>query len=179
MANFEQISQKCGNFSLRIRLLQQFKTYDSESGSGWNIETPAGVDSGTAVCVHLEQGFPNCGSRPLAGSCNKLQGSQEVYKFCAKYCVFPIYTVVLIRLKIGAFTQTFYPSCQFWPISRLVQNSEAADECFYVLIKWRSCRSMHELFCFVTWASGGTSGCIFLFLPALINIEPQRVKQPP
>ena len=41
MANFEQISQECGNFSLRILLLQQLETYDSGSGSGWNIETPA------------------------------------------------------------------------------------------------------------------------------------------
>ena len=49
MANFEQISQECGNFSLR--LLQQLETYDS--GSGLNIDTPAGVDSGTPVCVHL------------------------------------------------------------------------------------------------------------------------------
>ena len=51
MANFEQLSQECGNFSLRILLLQQLETYDS--GSGWNIDTPAGVDSGTPVCVHL------------------------------------------------------------------------------------------------------------------------------
>ena len=34
MANFEQISQECGNFSLRILLLQQLETYDSGSGSG-------------------------------------------------------------------------------------------------------------------------------------------------
>ena len=55
MANFEQISQECGKFSLRILLLQQLETYDSGSGfgSGWNIETPAGVDSDTPVCVHL------------------------------------------------------------------------------------------------------------------------------
>ena len=53
MANFEQISQECGNFSLRILLLQQLETYDSESGSGWNIVTPAEVDSGTPVGVHL------------------------------------------------------------------------------------------------------------------------------
>ena len=32
MANFEQISQECGNFSLRILLLQQLETYDSGSG---------------------------------------------------------------------------------------------------------------------------------------------------
>ena len=32
MANFEHISQECGNFSLRI--LQQLETYDSGSGSG-------------------------------------------------------------------------------------------------------------------------------------------------
>ena len=53
MANFQGISQECGNFSLRILLLllQQLGTYDS--GSGQNIETPAGVDSGTPVCVHL------------------------------------------------------------------------------------------------------------------------------
>ena len=51
MENFEQISQECGNFSLRILLLQQLETYDS--GSGQNIDTPAGVDSGTPVCVHL------------------------------------------------------------------------------------------------------------------------------
>ena len=49
MANFEQISQECGNFSHRILLLQQLETYDS----GLNIDTPAGVDSGTPVCVHL------------------------------------------------------------------------------------------------------------------------------
>ena len=49
MANFEQISQECGNFSLRILLLQQLETYDS----GLNIDTPAGVDSGTPVCVQL------------------------------------------------------------------------------------------------------------------------------
>ena len=34
MTNFEQLSQECGNFSLRILLLQQLETYDSESGSG-------------------------------------------------------------------------------------------------------------------------------------------------
>ena len=34
MANFEQISQECGNFSLRILLLQQLETYDSGSGFG-------------------------------------------------------------------------------------------------------------------------------------------------
>ena len=34
MANFEQLSQECGNFSLRILLLQQLETYDSGSGSG-------------------------------------------------------------------------------------------------------------------------------------------------
>ena len=51
MANFEQISPECGSFSLRMLLLQQLETYDSVSG--WNIETPAGVDSGTPVCVHL------------------------------------------------------------------------------------------------------------------------------
>ena len=34
MANFEQISQNCGNFSLRILLLLQLETYDSGSGSG-------------------------------------------------------------------------------------------------------------------------------------------------
>ena len=34
MANFEQISQEYGNFSLRILLLQQLETYDSGSGSG-------------------------------------------------------------------------------------------------------------------------------------------------
>ena len=28
MANFEQISQECGNFSLRILLLQQLETYE-------------------------------------------------------------------------------------------------------------------------------------------------------
>ena len=49
MANFEQISQECGNFSLRLLLLQQLETYDS----GLNIDTPAGVDSGTPVCVHF------------------------------------------------------------------------------------------------------------------------------
>ena len=32
MANFEQISQECGHFSLRIMLLQQLETYDSGSG---------------------------------------------------------------------------------------------------------------------------------------------------
>ena len=50
MANFEQIitRMRSGNFSLLI--LQQLETYDS--GSGSNIETPAGVDSGTPVCVH-------------------------------------------------------------------------------------------------------------------------------
>ena len=32
MANFEQTSQECGNFSLRVLLLQQFETYDSGSG---------------------------------------------------------------------------------------------------------------------------------------------------
>ena len=55
MANFEQISQECGNFSLRILLLLQLETYDSgsSSGSGLNIDTPAGFDSGTSVCVHL------------------------------------------------------------------------------------------------------------------------------
>ena len=36
MANFEQISQECGNFSLRILLLllQQWETYDCGAGSG-------------------------------------------------------------------------------------------------------------------------------------------------
>ena len=36
MVNFEQISQECGNFSLRILLLllQQLETYGSGSGSG-------------------------------------------------------------------------------------------------------------------------------------------------
>ena len=34
MANFEQISQNCGNFSFRILLLLQLETYDSGSGSG-------------------------------------------------------------------------------------------------------------------------------------------------
>ena len=53
MANFEQISQACGNFLLRLLLLQQLETYDSGSSSGLNIDTPAGVDSGTPVCVHL------------------------------------------------------------------------------------------------------------------------------
>ena len=32
MANFEEISQECGSFSLRILLLQQLETYDSGSG---------------------------------------------------------------------------------------------------------------------------------------------------
>ena len=34
IANFEQISQECGNFSLRVLLLQQLETYRSGSGSG-------------------------------------------------------------------------------------------------------------------------------------------------
>ena len=33
IANFEQISQECGNFSFRILLLQQLETYDSGSSS--------------------------------------------------------------------------------------------------------------------------------------------------
>ena len=34
MANFEQISQECGNVSLRILLLQQLETFHSESSYG-------------------------------------------------------------------------------------------------------------------------------------------------
>ena len=32
LANFKQIPQECGNFSLEILLLQQLETYDSGSG---------------------------------------------------------------------------------------------------------------------------------------------------
>ena len=66
MANFKQISQECGDFSLRILLLllQQLETYDS--GSGLNIHTPAGLDSGTPVCVHLWSGL---GTSAPSGPC--------------------------------------------------------------------------------------------------------------
>ena len=44
--------------------------------------------------------------------------------------------------------------CRFWPISRLVRNSEAADEC---------CSFMYKLFGFVTSVSRDAAERIFLF----------------
>ena len=54
------------------------------------------------ILSHIRQGFPNWGSRPLAGSRNELQGSQNVYQFYKKYC---INYCTLNTYKTGAIVQ--------------------------------------------------------------------------
>ena len=76
MANFEQISQECGNFSLRILLLQQLEAYDS----GWNIDTPAGVDSG--LCTPLVRTnfiFTNENGKPHAVFTSRRSLNRQVF----------------------------------------------------------------------------------------------------